>query len=478
MVDILRTFEAIKVFTKEESDTFLGLILYTILGLGVVNYIFGSIFEQTKIYLLPINLSLLAVILIVWIINRHIPITENKFTIGIAPFNLLLLKAKTELTSESKRDLKRELVDYIYSSLHFNKEKLYLDKYIEIVRLPNRIKPNHKNAKKWTRRLKTDLLIWGETYYENDNLHFKPRFEFLVEPNNTYYHKFKKGLNELKSFKIKTTDSVENQKTELSQLMHYISFLGMMFQGIFLSHSKKFEEAKEAFDHSLHEMHDKAFQNKTLSDIYLATRFFAAQNYHKWGEYLLEKNKNDPKALDLYTQGAEAFFARAKEMEKLKDSDSAEKIEHSLLYGIFLLMKKGDTKKADEKLESIKKQFDKKTIYLYHLYKGLMQRTTAKAKPFFDKAIKTSKNNALVYEKIADFFFSKGKTKESIKYFKERLNITEQKIYAPTLLEEDIHEKLSIAYAKEAKFISAIREKALAESNKQKNIEDKRTLAE
>jgi len=160
-MDLLGAFSAIKTFIKEESDTVFGLVFFLLAALVLIRYVFGPITDKA-INLAFIGGPVAIVIIVLWIYKRHIPITKGKFTIAIAPLNILLLNAKTELTGEAKRSLKKELIDYIYSSLHFNKERLYLDDYIEIIRLPNRIKVKRKNAKKLTRKLNTDLIIWGE----------------------------------------------------------------------------------------------------------------------------------------------------------------------------------------------------------------------------------------------------------------------------------------------------------------------------
>lgn len=469
MVDILGAFEAIKVFIKEESDTLFGLVFFLVVGLSIIKYILEEPLANADVS--PLYASAIATILIIsfWLYYRRIPVTEGKLTIAIAPFNLLMLNPKSGITGEAKRDLKRELVDYIYSALHFNKERLYLDKHLEIVRLPNRVKVSAKNAANWAERLGIDLLIWGETYYDENTLHFKPRFQFLREPSNVYYSKFRKALNNLKTFKIKLTDNVEKQDTEIARLMHYLSFLGLTFHGIGLTHDGKYEQAQEVYSHVLHQIHKKAFHNKTLADIYLATRFFAAQNYHKWGNHLIKTGLDDEKAMKLYEKGARAFFKRAQEMEELHDFNEQEKIEHTMLYGIHLLVKEGAFRQANLKLESMKSTFTKENMYLYYLYKGLLQKTPKKAKPFFDKALKLSKNDLLCYEKIADYFFAKGKSDESIAYFEKRFKISNTKVYEPSLLEDESHKKLSVAYLKHSQYILGIKERIQAQLSEREN---------
>jgi tetratricopeptide (TPR) repeat protein len=133
-------------------------------------------------------------------------------------------------------------------------------------------------------------------------------------------------------------------------------------------------------------------------------------------------------------------------------------------------MKEGKFKEAEEKLEKIKKEFDKQMVYLYYLYKGLLQSNPDNAIKYFDLAFKNSKNHALVNEKIADYFFSKGLFKESISYFRERFKITEKQVYSPELLEEEAHRKLSSAYMQESDFIRGFLEKMAANSIHSKNV--------
>ena len=470
-MDLLQYYEAIKVFVKEERDTYLGLLLFMLVGLGIAKYLIVETISQLQPYS-PIVMVLAAVVvLVIWYNFRKLPIIPDKFTIGISQFDILMLDVKTDVSSETKRNLRRELVDYVYSALHFNREKLELDKYVDVVRLPPRFEITQKNAKKICKDLKVELLIWGSAYYKDGFLYFKPRFEFRWEPTNLYYKKFKKNLNSLRTFKINITENLEKEQSELSELMHYLSFLGLMFNGIHLTHQEKFQEAKECFELALRRMKKEAFSNESISHIYLATRFFSAHNLHKWGNYVLIEKHDDTKALELYEKGAKSFFVRAKEMEKLKNIDKEGKLEHSLLYGIYLLTKEGKYKEAEKKLDSIKRQFDKKTIHLYYLYKGLIQKNISKAEPFFDKALKGSRDDILLYEKIADYFYSKGKFKGSIKYFEKRLKLSPTQIYSPRLLEEDVHRKLSKAYLMESNLVAGLREKIIASINEKKNLE-------
>jgi len=470
-MDLLQYYEAIKTFVNEEKDTYLGLLLIMMVGLGIAKYIIIETVTQVQPYSSLVLVFAALVVLIIWLNFRSLPIRKDKFTVAISQFDILMLDVKADMKSETKRNLRKELVDYVYSALHFNKEKLELDKYIDVVRLPPRFRINQKNAKEICKKLNVELLIWGDAFYKEGFLYFKPKFEFMWEPSNIYYAKFKKSLNTLKTFKINITENLEKEQTEISDLMHYLSFLGLMFNGIHLTHKKNFKGAKECFTLALKTMKKETFHNRSLSDIYLATRFFSAQNLHKWGNYLLNEKHNDLEAFKLYDKAAKAFFLRAEEMEELKDVDKGGELEHSLLYGIYLLTKEGKLKAAEKKLDSIKKKFDKKKIYLYYLYKGFVQKTIKNATYWFDQAIKHSKNDALVEEKVADYFFSKGKFKESIKYFEARLKITPKQVYSPELLEETVHSKLSSAYIKESHLIKGLMEKLEASRNEAKNQE-------
>jgi tetratricopeptide (TPR) repeat protein len=469
-LDLFQHYEAIKNFINEEKDTPLGLFLFMLVGLGITKYMILETIKQLQDYSGIVMPLTGIIVFMIWLNFRGIPVDRDKFNIAIAPFDILVLDVQAGATSEQKRNLRKELVDYVYSSLHFNKEQLEIDRYIDVVKLPKRFEANQKNAKDICKKLNVQLLIWGDAYFKNGYLYFKPRFEFLWEPTNIYYTKFKQGLNNLKTFKINITESLEKGRSDLAELLHYLSFLGLMFNGIHLAHYKRFKEAQDCFELAIKTMKKSAFHNRSLSDIYLATRFFYAQNMHKWGNYLLKEQHKKPEAMTLYDKAAKSFFLRAEEMDELKDTDKEGKLENSLLYGIYLLTKEGKFKEAEDKLEEIKKEFDKKTIYLYYLYKGLLQKNPKNAVKFFTLAVRNSKNTALVDEKIADYFFSRGWFKESIDYFNKRLKITEKQIYSPELLEEDSHRKLSFAYLKEYSLLRCVWEEVLAESHKSKNV--------
>tara|TARA_Y100000310_G_C20656864_1_gene802427 strand:+ start:888 stop:2318 length:1431 start_codon:yes stop_codon:yes gene_type:complete len=473
-MDILRIFEALKIFTKDEKDTVVGLVFFSLLGLGAIRYILIPVFPTLDGYVFYMAIPVVLVVFVVWIYNRHIQINVDEFSIGVAPFQVHLLDAKAQLSWEAKRDLKNQLVDYVHSALYFNRENLALDKYLQVIRLPNRIKVLPKNAQKWVESTKVDLMIWGDAYYDNDFLHFRPRFNFLKEPKNIFYKKFKKSLNELESFKIELSKSLEDKKTDLNQLMHYISYLGLMFHGIELSNKRKYEEANELFEYALKMMKKNAFTNKSLSDIYLATRFFYAQNFHSWGNAVVTQNKAE--GLRLYQNGADSFFKRVADMDKLKIKDNEARLENTFIYGIYLLIKQGKLAEAGKKLDNARGDFDKNTRFLFYLYKGLVQKDAKKAEGFFDKALLYSKDDSLCFEKIADYYFSRGMTKKSIAFFNKRLKVSGKQVYNPSLLEESVHGKLSDAYAKELNLIASVREKAIALFNEQKNVDREKKL--
>ena len=466
-MDLLRIFESFKVFAKEESDTAIGLIAFIFIGVGISVYISGVI-EQIKPFILYIVVGVSILIFILWIIKRIIYTPIDEFSIAIAQFDLLIMDPKIEMTSEVERNLKKGIRNFVFNSLHFHQERLHLGKYIYILRLPKRVLINKKNAWKWCKKINANLIIWGESYYDGKILKIRPRFEFLREPPNRYYRKFKRQLNSFKSFELDISENPESGKSELADLLHYITYLGLMFQGIELTNSKKFEDAQECFSFLFRSMKKGMFGNRTLVDIYLASKFFHAQSFHKWGNYLLE-NDSEEKAKKFYQKSADSFFEEYKGI-KLEEDDKDTILEDYFLYGVYLLVKKGDRKLAEKKLDSMKKRFKDHERYLYFLYKGIIQKDIKKAERFFDSALKIAgKNNIICYEKIADYFYSNGKFNQASKYFEKKLKLSKTQIYNPELLEEEDHRTLSDAYLKELHLVKAVRERIIAYINKQKN---------
>jgi hypothetical protein len=250
-----------------------------------------------------------------------------------------------------------------------------------------------------------------------------------------------------------------------------------MFHGIELSNKRKYEEANKLFEYALKMMKKNAFTNKSLSDIYLAMRFFYAQNFHSWGNAVVTQNKAE--GLRLYQNGADSFFKRVADMDKLKIKDNEARLENTFIYGIYLLIKQGKLAEAGKKLDNARGDFDKNTRFLFYLYKGLVQKDAKKAEGFFDKALLYSKDDSLCFKKIADYYFSRGMTKKSIAFFNKRLGVSKGQVYNPSLLEEEVHGKLSDAYAKELNLIASVREKAIALFNEQKNADrEKKILVE
>ena len=259
-------------FLKDEKNTFLGLLFFLLIGLTIVSLLRNFAFLNP--YIFHITISLITVVTAVWLDSRHIHVSSDKFTIGITNLDTTSLKEKD---LEKERKINEILHDQIcFYTVQF-KDMESIGNQIEIIKLPKRIKVNAKNAEKSAKSLKTDLLIWGECYYDKNNFYFRPRFEFL------HKGKFSKRLIRKLTNLNALSFSLErlNFRRKLSNIIKYSLHLGFLLFGYNLTKEGRFEEANIFLEYILHK--------SSFHDISPIAHFLYVKNFNEWGSYLLRE---------------------------------------------------------------------------------------------------------------------------------------------------------------------------------------------
>lgn len=470
-VDILSTINQVKAFIETEKGTFVGLLGFLLSELLVLKYFIFDVFPILTNYQYHILVIMYVITILIWYSMRRIPVPKNKITIGIANFNIVSIGNK-DLSGESKFEVEREIAQYIFEALHFHKQNLKIEEFTHIINLPARVNVNYLNSKKWARRLKLNLMIWGQAKVEDEVLYIEPHFEFTKEPTNIFYQKFKYKLNNLEAFTIDLKQTAK-PKDNFTIVMHYIIYIALMFEGIKHMQNKNFEKANEAYDLALEKISESTIQTKTLTDIRLAIFFFKGRNFHQWGNNL----KKDTEKIAKYKEASYIFFERAN-IIKNKDFDYEEYLEHSLLYGIHMLVKEKDYVKALTELEEIKNQFKDPGEFLLIKASILQYTNNIDAKKLFTQGNKLTKKKSLASQKIGEYYYKRKDFKNAIKYFEEKLNENPKKLYDPELLDYEDHLFLAKSHLALKEYFKSQKEFVKAEIAEIKNIQKTKKMYE
>ena len=454
MVDVVNLLSQTKRFIENEKDTVLGLLALIFAEILILNFL-SDVFSILKTHLEWIVLGVAFITLIVWWKQRNIPVSREKFTIGLSFIDLLSLGVK-EMSSEAKYGIEKELSNFLHQSTATRIRKLNTHDFIEVVSLPKRIKPNFKKAHEITKKLDIQMLVWFETFYEKGNVILEPRFEFLQEPTNSFYKQFKEQLKNFRTFQINISEPLKKE-SDITYLLYDLVYLGLLFKGLSLSANRQFKEAHKAFDVCFKSMQSIKKQTPILHMLYIAGQFFEARSYHQWANYQLEHRK-EKEAIQLLKKAAKILFNRAQNIKKQKGYNKEEYLENSYIYGVALLIKAGATAEARKKLKQVQRLFKRKADYWLLLAEIEKRKNHKKAKQCYMKAVRASGASLAAYEKLARYLFEKQQYKEAIKFFSKRLELTEKRTFQPDLYEEEDHMLLFKAYLKERKLIKANKE--------------------
>ena len=453
-MDFANSLTQIKRFSETEKDTLLGLAAIVLLEFLAIKLLADTspvIKENAE------TLIILAVIItvLVWLIRRRVQVQETKCTIGLSFIDLLSLDVK-EMSSEGKFGIEKELSTFLYASTATQIRKLRADKYIEVVNLPRRIKPNFKNAYTLADNLNLQILVWFETFYEGGKVIIEPHFEFTREPTNKFYHQFKETLKDFRTFEINIKKPLQKD-SDLTYLLHDLVYLGLIFHGTELSACHMFKEAHKCFDLCLGNMKKSKLKSPILQAIYSAGQYFEARSYHQWANTLLEEGR-EKEGFALLKKASTILFDRAKDIRKRKRFSKQEYLENAYLYGISLLIKAKKYAEARKKLQAIQKVIPTKAEYYLFLAETERASNPRRARQHYEKAVRAARGNMLIYEKVAKYFFEINDYHRAIEFFEKRLQVSEKRIFQPDLFEEEDHMLLFKAYLKEGKLFLANKE--------------------
>jgi tetratricopeptide (TPR) repeat protein len=468
-IDIIKIIDQLKDFINNERDTIIGLLFFLAVEILLLNYLFNEVFTQLKQYFVYTVLVVMVITVIIWALNRHLSFPQDKISIAIANFKVISLDIKKGVIGQEKVNLENEIIEYLSDSLHTHKNKLNFDKHITIVNLPQRIRLNEKNVKRYIKKLKANILIWGVVKYSSNNKVFiEPNFEFWLEPKDLFYTRFKERLLTRQSYEVDLTSELTYGKSSyFSHLIHYLIYIALTFDGIRKMNRNNFEEADNIFKMILQNIVRIKNSNRSLFDIYLINKFYEGKSIHLWGKYLL-KHKKKEEALMKYDQASKIFFEKVKGDTKPYEKEF---LQDFYLYGVHLLIKKGELDKAEKKLKEIKNKFKDNPLLLKEEIELLSKKSSKRTKSFI-MSLKSKKGVAVgesVYEQIGDFLYQTKNYGEAEKFYNKKLQISEKQIYDPALLETEDHLRLMKIHVENLKLIKAQKDLLEATINQIKN---------
>lgn len=435
--DLIKFTDQIGEFLKNENDTFLGLFFFVATEVIAISYFMKDFFSQFMEYYFYVLGVVVFATFVTWIFNRRIEIPKNKITIGIANFNVLSLNIKDGIFGSERITLEDEIISYVNDALLLYRDKLGFAESVEVVNLPKRISVYERNAQKVCEKNKVNILIWGTVRYDSNNLvHIEPSFQFYKEPRGRFYHKFKEKIIDRHIYKIDLTNELADyDNAKLLDLIHYLIYTALLFDGVrYLNHGL-FEQANKIFLKGLEKISLIENPNSNLYNLYLSFKFYEGKNLYLWGNSLFDVSEE--RAFEKY-EGARKYFFDAE--RKLKGEEEILFLKNFAMFGIHMLIKENKFKEARRRLSVLKKKLKdapellKEEIYLAAKVKAKdVGEVVEKAKYVRD---------AKLYEQIGNFYYFSGDYENAEHFFKERVKLSEKQIYKPTLDEVKDYVKL------------------------------------
>ncbi|MEA3430279.1 MAG: hypothetical protein U9R08_03325 [Nanoarchaeota archaeon] len=452
-MDISEVIDQLKDFVRNESDTFLGLIVFLISELVILGYLFNEVFINYAQYHMLTFGSVATLTIIFWLFHRHIKFPKNRISIALANFHILSLDIHKHIGGEEKMILEDELLKYFMNALHNHKNRLNFEKYISIVNLPRRIKVNENNAKTLVKRLKANILIWGTAKYDSkDAVYIEPKFDFYREPKMSFYEKIKERLLSKEIYKIDLeSELIRHASSDFGTLIHYIIYIAMLFDGIKNLNRRNYEEADRVFKSALNTLTSVKNPNTTLYDIHLAIRFCESRNLYEWGRYLV-KHKRKRQALLKYDEASRLLLQR----QKAQSSDEKLFLKNSYLFGIHNLILGGKLAPAKKRLKTLEKKMNNDPKVIKEEIEYLSKKDSKRAKSLIKKLSgKHLKHKEILFQSIADFYYKHGALKKAEAYYTKKLKLDPKQTYNPALFDVDDHIHLLKIHIKHSEFIKA-----------------------
>lgn len=442
MVDIIKIIDQLKVFIREEKDTVIGLLFFLAAELIGISYIINDFFVSAKDYFGVIFGAVALLTFLAWLYNRKIWIPRKQISIAVANFNILSLDISSGLQGEARVNLEREIRRYLLESLHGHKNKLHFDSYISVVDIPSRVVVTEKNARRVTRKVRANILIWGNVkYLSSSKVRIEPRFEFYVEPKDVFYHKFRERLMQGKSYTINLSEELVSAKeSKLAAFIHYLTYLGLLFEGISANNHREFEKAQEVFSQSLAQITKVQNPSQEMLDLYVVFSFYQAKNLHLWGNELIRKGERG-EAFARFDAASKELFMVSRRAKK-GDYSAKDFLEHSYLYGVHLLIKEGKLSEAQKRIDAVEKKWATNPELVKGELDVLSKKSAGKMKAKVTSIEKKMGKNPIIAKRLGDYYYGEKQFDKASKLYEKKLQLEPRDVYNPGFF--DIQELLHL----------------------------------
>lgn len=473
MGNILDLLNQLKSFINQEKGSRFSLIIYLLLGIALVDRYLPHINDNIAWFNINPLLAMLVVCIILtifWRTTRRIVKAKDKVNVGISQMDILNISTSDKLDAEQKLQISSEVTNYIYNRLSHMKQSLKLDKHLNFLRVPLRIKIDYANSEKETKKLGLDLEIWGTIRYDDNKLYINTKISPYKNITSFF---FKKLIDDLNAYPELDFDFSSPVNLEFDKFIHEITYISLIYRSLELINNFEYADAEQVLLHGIHKL-NKLYDNKDdqsvnrwdkeVSKIEMLMYFILSKNYLNWSNSLLVNFDYKNKANDKLEKCSDAIDNQIEIIKKyIKDEAFQEESEKREVENAYLNAMSKLSKTKNKSV--IKKQLDSMSETIKDENKHDMVRALIEsrfqnlkdAKKHYEKILKDNPKNRVVLRWLGLIEYDLGNLKKAENYFLKLYNISPFYIFNHQLYDLKVQRRLRQISLKKGKIFKAIK---------------------
>lgn len=427
-INALDLLNQLKKFFIQERWSYFSLFLYFLVWLYITNIILPIIKDYNIPYInIIIYIVMISIVLVLWIYSRVINLDKNKTNIWIANIFPLVIW-QINITADQKMTISQESANTIYSNLNHNIQKIWIEKYINTIRLPWRYEVNYGNADQ----------ISKET-----NVEFAIRWTIKVKENISYLN-YKIWV--WKAIKSKLFDSIidsiniypeivfdfDSKNLMFEKFIHQVIYLWLVYQCCILSNNWEYIESNKLSDFIISNIYklyeDKSDQSVNAGDddfmkIELLLYTIISNNYYSLSNDDTKNKDNHILSWLEYSKKQLEFLRKIYKNNKNNTFDIHD-LEKEIIYQIGKIC----SYDQNANLDKIMHKFDTESINNYYLdIKWFVQnkyKDSESAEKTYKEAINNNPEDILAIRWLAILYYENWEYSKAIQTWKKLLSIT------------------------------------------------------
>lgn len=464
MIDVLALIKQFKEFIKEEKGTFLLLLAI----LGVIFFMTGTIHDNLKeagvnISFFEILFVLYVPVILLWGRSRRLGISRKKINVSIAHMEVNTVDLANPLTWDQKVNVSDEIVSMIYTSLQHQKQALTLERYLNFVELPTRIKVGYENHEAVPSKTRSDILVWGVLRSQGGKVFYNSKIDFRKSVDTELFDKLESDIQSSQEIEY---DLADDNNPKIDKLMHMVTYLGLLFYALKEQNAQNYEQCAALADSVLIMIDDyraKPGSRRTKDDkdmllleaIFLYVR---AKALHNQANNLLQSFDKDNRANELLIEAGKDLRVKGDILKKYfpKEFSPDEYLEHSYLYSVSLLAEANDDSRAEiiKKLKADSRLSDR--IDLVDTLLSVRFEDGAHALRVYQDVLDKEPENRVALRALGLEYYRSHKNSQALELL-SRLDAIDQKhIFHESLYDLAVQEKLAMLYLKRLNLYKAM----------------------